>query len=247
MAPLVIAHRGDSAHRPENTLASFESALALGAEFLELDVQLTRDGHAVVLHDGTLDRTTDGHGPVAAVTLAQLKRLSAGYAPRFGARYVAERVPTLAEVLALARGRALVMIEVKKESVSALGQALEAKVVEVVRDGGMAADVILISFEGRALVRFRNLAPEIRRGQLFYRATSEEVVAAAREVATDIVMPEKGMLSEELIAACRSADLRPASWVVDDPVELASLARFGLYGIGSNRPGVLLAAIRAGG
>jgi glycerophosphoryl diester phosphodiesterase len=247
LAPLVIAHRGDCAHRPENTLASFESALALGAEFLELDVQLTRDGHPVVLHDGTLDRTTDGHGAVAAVTLAELKRLSAGYARRFGASYVAERVPTLAEVLALARHRARVMIEVKKESVSDQGHALEAKVLEVVRDAGMAADVVLISFERRALLRFRNLAPEIRRGHLFYRATAEEVVAGAREVATDIVMPEKGMLSDELVAACRSAELRPATWVVDDPAELASLARFGLYGIGSNRPGLLLAAIRAGG
>ena len=247
MVPLVIAHRGDSAQRPENTLASFESALALGAEFLELDVQLTRDGHAVVLHDGTLDRTTDGHGPVAAVTLAQLRQLSAGYAQRFGASYAAERVPTLAEVLALARGRARVMIEVKKESVSELGQALEAKVLEVVRDGRMAADVVLVSFERRALTRFRNLAPGIRRGHLFYRATPEEVVGGAREVATDVVMPEKGMLSDELVAACRLADLKLATWVVDDPAELSSLARFGLYGIGSNRPGPLLAAIRAGG
>lgn len=247
MVPLVIAHRGDSAQRPENTLASFESALALGAEFLELDVQLTRDGHAVVLHDGTLDRTTDGHGPVAAVTLAQLRQLSAGYAQRFGASYAAERVPTLAEVLALARGRARVMIEVKKESVSELGQALEAKVLEVVRDGRMAADVVLVSFERRALTRFRTLAPEIRRGHLFYRATPEEVVGGAREVATDVVMPEKGMLSDELVAACRLADLKLATWVVDDPAELSSLARFGLYGIGSNRPGPLLAAIRAGG
>jgi glycerophosphoryl diester phosphodiesterase len=200
-----------------------------------------------VLHDGTLDRTTDGHGPVAAVTLAQLRQLSAGYAQRFGASYAAERVPTLAEVLALARGRARVMIEVKKESVSELGQALEAKVLEVVRDGRMAADVVLVSFERRALTRFRTLAPEIRRGHLFYRATPEEVVGGARAVATDVVMPEKGMLSDELVAACRLADLKLATWVVDDPAELSSLARFGLYGIGSNRPGPLLAAIRAGG
>ena len=247
MAPLVIAHRGDSAHRPENTLASFESALTLGAEFLELDVQLCRDGHAVVLHDGSLERTTDGHGAVGQASLAELKQLSAGYAQRFGASFAAERIPTLSEVLVLARGRARVMIEVKKESVSEQGQALEAKVVEVVRDLGMTGDVVLISFERRALLRFRTLAPEIRRGHLFYRATPGEVVAGALEVATDIVMPEKGMLSDELVAACHAAELKPATWVVDDPAELAALARFGLYGIGSNRPGALLAAIRAGG
>ncbi len=242
----MIAHRGDCAHRPENTLASFESALALGAEVLELDVQLSRDGHAMVLHDGTLDRTTNGQGAVAARTLAELKQLSAGYAQHFGVSFAAERIPTLAEVLALARGRARVMIEVKKESVAEHSQTLEARVLEAVRDGGMAADVVLISFERRALVRFLKLAPEIRRGHLFYRATPEEVVAGAREVATDIVMPEKGMLSDELVAACRSAGLKLATWVVDDPAELRSLARFELYGVGSNRPGVLLAALRAG-
>jgi len=247
LAPLVIAHRGDSAHRPENTLASFESALTLGAEFLELDVQLSRDGQAMVIHDGTLERTTNGHGPVARASLAELKQLSAGYAQRFGSNFAAERIPTLAEVLALARGLARVMIEVKKESVSEQGQGLETRVVEVVREAGMSGDVVLISFERRALLRFQTLAPEIRRGHLFYRATPDEVVTGAREVATDIVMPEKGMLSDELVTACRSAGLKPATWVVDDPSELASLARFGLYGIGSNRPGALLAAIRAGG
>jgi glycerophosphoryl diester phosphodiesterase len=239
----VIAHRGDSAHRPENTLASFRNALAIGAEFLELDVQLSKDGEAVVLHDGTLDRTTDGHGPVGAQTLAELKRLSAGYPERFGTAHAGERIPTLAEALALAHGRARVMIEFKKESILESG-ALEARVIALVREAGMANDVVLISFERRALARLRSLDPAIRRGHLFYRATPEEVVAGAREVETDIVMPEKTMLSDALVRACREAGLKPATWVVDDPGELLALQRFELYGIGSNRPGVLLEAIR---
>lgn len=242
----MIAHRGDSAHRPENTLASFRNALAIGAEFLELDVQLTRDGEAVVLHDGTLERTTSGQGPVGALSLAELKRLSAGYEERFGTAYADERIPTLAEALDLARGKARVMIEFKKESIAESG-ALEARVVAVVRAAGMANDVVLISFERRALARLRALDPAIRRGHLFYRATPEEVVAGAREVDTDIVMPEKGMLSDALVDACRAAGIKPATWVVDDPGELLALARFELYGIGSNRPGVLLDAIRKRG
>src|SRR5262249_8823673 len=76
-APLVIAHRGDSAHRPENTLAAFASALEVGAELVELDVQLTADGHVVVIHDATLDRTTSGRGPVVERTLAEVRALSA--------------------------------------------------------------------------------------------------------------------------------------------------------------------------
>jgi glycerophosphoryl diester phosphodiesterase len=247
LPPLVIAHRGDCAHRPENTVASFENALAIGAEFLELDVQLSRDGEAVVIHDGTLDRTTDGHGPVGALDLRELRALSAGYAQRFGDAYASERISTLAEILELARGRARVMVEIKKESVRDDAAALETRVAAVVSAARMRDDVVLISFERRALVRLREIDPGLRRGHLFYRASPEEVIAGAAEAATDIVLPEKGMLSDALIAACRAAGLKPATWVVDDPGELLALRRFELYGIGSNRPGVLLEAIRQGG
>src|SRR6185295_11448303 len=118
MPPLIIAHRGDSAHRPENTLASFASALEVGADLVELDVQLTRDGEVVVIHDVTVDRTTNGSGDVRQMTLAEVRALSAGYPERFGPEYEGERVPTLAEALNLMHGRARVMIELKTESVS---------------------------------------------------------------------------------------------------------------------------------
>ena len=82
--PLVIAHRGDSAHRPENTLASLAGALEVGATLVELDVQLTADGHVVVLHDSSLDRTTTGSGDVRRMTLGEVRAVSAGYPDRFG-------------------------------------------------------------------------------------------------------------------------------------------------------------------
>jgi glycerophosphoryl diester phosphodiesterase len=245
VTPLIIAHRGDSANRPENTLVSFKSALDLGADLLELDVQLSKDGQLVVIHDGSVDRTTDGRGRVADLTLAEIRKLSAGYPKRFGDRFAAEKVPTLAEVLNLGRGRARLMIEIKKESVSDSedDDGIEARTVAAVRDARMASDVLLISFDRRALRRAQRLAPEIRRGHLFYRATPEEVVEGAKEVETDLVMPEKGMLSEELSAAARAAGLKVATWVVDEIEELKELARFDLFGVGSNRPGALLDAI----
>src|SRR3990172_9877913 len=97
MAPVVIAHRGASGSCPENTLAAFRRAAALGADMIELDVQLTRDGEVVVIHDWTLDRTTSGTGPVRACSLAELRRLDAG--AWFDAAFAGERVPTLGEVL----------------------------------------------------------------------------------------------------------------------------------------------------
>jgi glycerophosphoryl diester phosphodiesterase len=246
LTPLIIAHRGDSAHRPENTLVSFKSALDLGADLLELDVQLSKDGQVVVIHDGSVDRTTDGTGRVADMTFAELRKLSAGYPERFGDKYASERIPTLAEALTLARGRAKVMIEIKKESVTdAEDDGIEAKTIAGVREARIDKDVLLISFERRALRRCQRLAPEMRRGHLFHRATPDEVIAAAREVETDLVMPEKGMLSEDLTQAAHKAGIKVATWVVDDVEELKDLARFDLFGVGSNRPGALLDAIWA--
>ncbi|HEX9185988.1 MAG TPA: glycerophosphodiester phosphodiesterase family protein [Vicinamibacteria bacterium] len=248
MTPLlVIAHRGDSAHRPENTLASFAGALEVGATVVELDVQLTADGHVVVIHDPTLDRTTTGRGSVRRSALAEVRAVSAGYPDRFGTAYAGERVPTLAEALGLLRGRARVLIEIKTESVTDDADGgVEARVVEEVRRAGLAGEVALISFDQRAIVRLRDLAPEVTRGRLFGRTTADEVLAAAGEAACGLVMPHKSQLSDGLAARAQAAGLKLATWVVDEPGELKELSRFGLYGVGSNRPGVLLDAIADG-
>jgi len=244
MAPLIIGHRGDSAHRPENTLVSFASALEVGADLVECDVQLTKDGHVVVIHDVTVDRTTNGTGDVRQMPLSQLRSLSAGYPTLFGDAYSGERVPTLAEALAFLKGRARVMVEIKRESVNdRTDDGIEARTVADVRKAGMMSDVALISFDRRALLRCRSQAPEITCGLLFHQGTPEEVVAGAREVGCELVMPEKKMLSEALSEAARAARLKLSTWVVDDPEELRALARFELYGVASNRPGELLEAI----
>jgi len=245
--PLVIAHRGDSAHRPENTLASFAGALEVGATVVELDVQLTADGHVVVLHDPTLDRTTTGRGDVHRLTLAEVRAVSAGYPERFGTAYAGERVPTLAEVLGLLRGRARALVEIKAESVSGDAEGgVEARVADEVRRSGMAGEVALISFDQRAVVRLLQLAPEITRGRIFGRTRADDVLAAAREASCGLVMPHKSQLSDALAERVHAAGLKLATWVVDEPEELRKLARFDLYGVGSNRPGVLIDAIADG-
>jgi glycerophosphoryl diester phosphodiesterase len=243
MAALIIAHRGDSAHRPENTMASFVSALELGADILELDVQLTKDGQLAVMHDATVDRTTNGSGSLREMTLADLRELSAGYPSRFGAAFADERVPLLGEVLGFLKGRGRALIEIKKESLSDDAESgVEALTIAAVRKAGMAGDCALISFERRALERCRALAPEIMRGHLFYRASIDELVAGARAAQCDLVMPEKGMLSDDLVARAQAEKLKVATWVIDDPEELIALSRYNLFAVGSNCPGVLLDA-----
>jgi glycerophosphoryl diester phosphodiesterase len=244
MTPLVIAHRGDSANRPENTMASFASALELGAELVEFDVQLTRDGHVVVMHDPTVDRTTDGHGRVADLDLREVRALSAGYPGRFGSRYSGERVPTLAETLNLLQGRARALVEIKPDSVDADAEdGVEARTIAAIRRAGVEREAALLSFDHGALLRCRALAPEILRGHLFYRATPEEALAGARDAGCELILPEKGMLSDDLRDRAREAGLKVATWVVDDPLELEAIRRFDLFGIGSNCPGVMLEAL----
>src|SRR5713101_2616754 len=244
--PLVIAHRGDSAHRPENTLVAFAAGLETGAAIVEFDVHLTRDGEVVVIHDDTLERTTDGQGKVNQMSLAEIRRFSAGYPKRFGSAYAGERVPTLAEALGLLRERAHAMIEIKPEAVTEDAEGgIEAHVVEEVRRAGMEKDVALISFDRRALRRCHAFAPGILRGHLFHKAaTVGEMLEGAREVGSELIMPEKKLLSDELRDRAREAGIKVATWVVDDAEELRQLMRFELYGVGSNRPGEMLEALQ---
>jgi glycerophosphoryl diester phosphodiesterase len=245
MPPLIIAHRGDSSNRPENTLAAFAAALELGTDLVEADVQLTGDLHVVVLHDPALDRTTTGHGDVRQATLADVRAVSAGYPARFGDRYAGERVPTLAELLGLLRGRARLLLEIKPDSVvDGPGEdGIEARTIAEVRKADMSQDVALVSFDRRALERCHRQAPEITRGCLFHKATPRAVVEGARAVATDLVLPERGLIDEAMAAETRAEGLKLATWVVDDPEELRRLARFDLYGIATNRPGEMMDAL----
>ncbi len=142
---LIIAHRGASGEFPENTLPAFAAAIEAGAQMCELDVQLTRDGAAVVIHDETVDRTTNGTGAVAAMSLAEIRRLDAGV--KFGARFAGTRIPTLEEVLTLVRGRCALNVELKSAGV-------EREVCRLLRaHEALSSTTIVSSFDWDALAR----------------------------------------------------------------------------------------------
>lgn len=174
MAPEVIAHRGASGTAPENTLAAFRRAAEMGAHMIELDVQLSRDGHVVVIHDDTVDRTTDGRGAVATLDLARLKALDAGswFAPAFGA----ERVPTLAEVLGAVRTP--FNVELKRGG----GDELAARVLDTVRKAGATERVVFSSFEDEALARLRRLDGRVDLAVLRSSGTIGHALRAAERV-----------------------------------------------------------------
>jgi glycerophosphoryl diester phosphodiesterase len=152
----VIAHRGGPKYAPENTLAAFQHAIAVGATMLECDVHLTRDGEVVVIHDETLERTTNGEGWVMDKTLAELRALDAGNG---------ERVPTLKELVELAkRTGAELLVEVKSPK---LYPGIEFKVLTDLEDAGYLERCVLQSFDWDSLRRLRQLKPSARLGALY--------------------------------------------------------------------------------
>ncbi len=161
--PLNFGHRGANVAAPENTLAAFQKARELGADGIELDVMLCADGEPVVIHDFTVDRTTNGRGRVEELPLAQLKALDAG--GWFGPEFAGERIPTLREVLEWAADELLLNIELKNFRLRSDG--LEAKVVALIREYRLHSRVMLSSFNPLALRRAKGLARELHTGLLY--------------------------------------------------------------------------------
>jgi glycerophosphoryl diester phosphodiesterase len=162
--PKVVGHRGACDIAPENTMASFEQAWRDGADIVEMDVRLSADGYVVVFHDATVDRTTDGTGEVAALTLPQLKRLDAG--SWFGPEFAGERIPTLREVGAWAKGRIGLLIELKFNPFGSFYPPLAPAVVEVLAELDILDQVAAISYQPRSLVQLKTLAPEVPAGPM---------------------------------------------------------------------------------
>ncbi len=247
----VIAHRGASAVAPENTLAAFRLAGEMGADWFELDCTLTADGEVVVLHDEKLDRTTNGGGPVARATFAELRTVDAGAWK--DARFAGERIPTLAEALALASEETGVYIEIKAredtEAARAAGLTLGAKVVALVRARGVERRVVVQSFSPQCCAAVKRLAPELRVELLTGCKVDEEAKwAEARRAADafglDGINPSAEGFTPERLAAVHAEGRTMAVWTVDDPAEMRRLARWGVDAIITNRPDACLEALQ---
>lgn len=154
--PYVMAHRGNRARCPENTLASFQMAIDEGADILETDLHLTADGVLVCIHDPTVDRTTDGSGPVAEKTLAELKQLSASYGRR---EFADERIPTLDEVIALLPPDRALALELKTSRF--LEPAVARQLVAQLRQGGVFERTVLLSFNLDYMQSVQREAPDL--------------------------------------------------------------------------------------
>ncbi|MGC9520602.1 MAG: glycerophosphodiester phosphodiesterase [Anaerolineae bacterium] len=243
--PLILGHRGASRRAPENTLAAFQAALEDGADGVELDVHVTEDGVPVVIHNGSVDQTTDGTGLVNALSLDQIRALDAG--SRFSATFAGERVPTLEEVLAAYGERLLVNIELKPQSLP--GADVVTPVARLIERLGLQRRIWVSSFKPYLLFRMRQLAPEIPCGQLF-SPLSLPSLCLLPVTPVEALHPHVSLLSRWSVWIAHRLDFRVAAWTVDAPSVFRDLARWDVDAIITNDPAaavdVLRSAERAG-
>jgi glycerophosphoryl diester phosphodiesterase len=237
MATLNLGHRGASAYAPENTLAAFDLALQMGADGIELDVTLSQDGIPVVIHDDKVDRTTNGHGPIQQMTLAQIKRLDAG--GWFSPKYCDERIPTLAQALELVGNRGIVNIELKGTAFRDDG--LETAVGRVVEQAQAGDRVILSSFNPFALYRMAQVLPRVPRGLLYADDLPIFLRRAwLRPLARPTALhPKHSMISPAYVAWAHGKGYSINTWTVNEPDEMRRLIGLGIHAIITNKPDVL--------
>ena len=248
--PQVIAHRGGSHLRPENTLAAFSHAAEVGADVLEMDVRATADGAIVVLHDATVDRTTDGRGPVETFTLAELRKLDAGYrwsadggrTYPFRGREI--RVPTIDDVLG---GFSALRMNIEmKPGDPALAQSLCSRI----RKFSMTRKVLVASVSHDLLGEFRHACPEVatsmsaREARIFVGLARAYLPGVYSPAAVALQIPDRlgdaVIATPALVAAARGRNLKVHVWSVNDPDRMRELIALGVDGIITDRPDVLV-------
>ena len=226
-----IAHRGASGRAPENTLAAFKSAIEFGVDAVELDLHGTADGEIVVIHDSTLDRTTDLHGCINETTLETIQSADAG--GWFDAEFSGESVPTLTEALACIRKEAIAVLEIKDPLIA------EAVVAKIHETETLDAAVV-ISFHTRVLQTIRTLEPHIATGWLIGRHNKHvspiELCRQLGELGSSLLNVNHELITAEFAYEIRRRGIALWCWTVDDIARMGEMQAFGVQGITSNYP-----------
>src|ERR1700694_2436266 len=235
---LVIAHRGASGNAPENTLAAFRKAVALGATFIETDLQLSRDAHFVAIHDATVNRTTNGQGAVHDLTLSELRDLDAGW--WFGSEFAGERIPTLEEILEFSKKHDVVFYLEMKPFGSWGG---EHALVGALRESGEIPRAVVISFDAEIVLNLRKIEPTLMTG-LLYDGQLENPLEKAVAIGARQLVVRGDLVTPALLANARKKDLQVVCWTVNHAAHMRMLAAAGVDGIMSDYPDRLAAAVK---
>jgi glycerophosphoryl diester phosphodiesterase len=219
----IIGHRGACGYEPENTIRSLRKAINLGVDAVEIDVRLTKDNKLAVIHDTTLDRTTNGKGLVRNYTLEELKKFDAGKG---------EHIPSLSEVIDFVRNKVELVIEIKD-----LGS--ESLVASAVLDEGVADSVMVTSFHPSSVLTIKELLPKIKTGVIF---SSEPIRAyeLALHTKANAILPRIDRLSKTMVKQAHEHNVLVYTWVVNNKAEFFKALDLGVDGVASDFPDVLI-------
>jgi len=224
---MIMGHRGAKALEPENTLLSIRRAMEIGVDAVEIDVHLTKDKEVVVIHDSTVDRTTNGKGPVGSYTLEEIKKLDAGKG---------EKIPTLEEVIEFVKDKVRLIIELKEEGT-------EDKVVELIKRYNMFDRAYIISFWHIAVKRIKEMESRTKTGVLLVGCPVDACIA--RSASADALVMNYAFVNKELVYKAHQEGLKVFIWNIDDRDMLKPYVDMGVDGIGSNDPRVLVEYFRS--
>lgn len=223
---MIMGHRGAAAVEPENTLLSISCAIETGVDAVEIDVRLTKDRTLVVIHDATVDRTTNGTGPVSSYELKEIKELDAGKG---------EAIPTLQEVIDVIDGKATLVVELKEEGT-------EQSVVELIEKNKLEENVYVISFWHELVKAAKSTNGRIRTGVLFVGCPVDSCVAT--HVSADALVMRYNFVNKQFVEMAHEAGQKVFVWNIDEEELLQPYAEMGVDGIGSNDPRVLVEYFR---
>jgi len=236
-SPLKIGHRGAAGYCPENTISSFKKAVELGVDYLELDIQMTKDRKLVVIHDPTVNRTTNGKGKVKDFTLQEIQRLDAG--SWFHCNFAGEKIPSLSEVFDEFAGKIGILIELKKPSLYPL---MEEKLAEELEKRELTSgdkQIIVQSFDRVALKRFHELVPAIPIG-ILVKNTGVKIISNKNLKSfssfVSYVNPKITMVNKRMIKRIHHHGFKTIIWTVNKKNDLRTLKNFHVEGIISDFP-----------
>ncbi len=238
--PVVLGHRGDKLFAPENTLSSFRQAADKGADGVEFDVKLTADGQVIILHDQTVDRTTNGTGNVAHLPLSALRELDASI--QFPGQFPGEKIPTLIEVFEALGQRVYMNIHLTNHATPF--DALVSRVVDLVRKHGLEKKVFFSSFLPHNLSRARHLMPEVPCGLLTMKGKLGYLGRTfGWRNGMDALNPVFWDVTPSLVDRVHAAGKRIYAWPVTNAADIKSMIGFGVDGIITDDPALVLSLL----